>query len=1082
MKTSHTARNSSNTIDKCITVLTCFYLLFLGACVDQPENPQRDLSNLPEKIDFNFHIRPLLSDRCFTCHGPDKEARKADLALFTKEGAFGSLDSSGISFPFVPGDIHNSIAYERIISDDPEYMMPPPESNLSLNDYEKALFKKWIEQGAEWKDHWAYIKPAKPELPKVKNRKWSENPIDLFVMRQLEAFKLKPEPEATREQLIRRLSFDLTGLPPSPEEIDRFLADDSHHSYEALVDRLLASTAFGERMAFNWLDVARYADSHGYQDDRPRTMWPWRDWVISAFNSNMPYDTFVMWQLAGDLLPEATYEQRLATGFNRNHAITQEGGVINEEYLTEYAADRTQTFATAFLGQTMECARCHDHKYDPISQEEYYSTFAFFNNVKEERGQISYFDQAPKPSIEMADPLMDSTINQIRQMISRLEEEKSDYEEMDIPSFNNWRNTINWQESIFQKLDEDLLAYHRLDSVSDDAFLNEVANQPKGRVNINLPPGIGKPEVVSGKKGYGLRFNGANFLSLGEIGDFNHYDAFSFGGWIRQNGQHRKTAGLFARRNGELGRQGYQLAIKANDRLEASLIADGSHSIVVESQDPVAPGGWQHIFLTYDGSGKAQGISLYINGESQILKVQRDSLQGQSIYNGNDFLVGNWNHRARNLDNLYGFEGGAIDEIRVYQRELSSLEVLLLAGKKLSIQNVKVSDLRLHYLLTGDSTYQSLSHELRNLRMKDLKVPAVMVMEEEDTMKTTFLLARGAYDAPVRKVARITPSSILEFPEDLPANRLGLAQWLFDPDHPLTARVYVNRLWQMCFGQGIVKSPDDFGSQGALPSHPQLLDWLAISFMESGWDIKALLKQIVTSASYRQSAIASKQKRKKDPGNIWISRGPSVRLTAEMIRDQVLAVSGLLNRKIGGKWVKPYQPAGIWKEMANQIGENKYRPSQGSDLYRRSLYTYWKRTIPPPTMLTLDASERAVCTVKREATSTPLQALILLNDPQYVEAARVMAQHLISSNPAIEASIRSGFRSVLGRYPLSDESEILLELYGSELQRFETDPVSAEALLDVGSYPIDPAADYPSVAAMTIVINTIFNLDEAKFR
>lgn len=1056
-------------------------LLALSACQQQESANVSNEGRLPATVDFNLHIRPLLSDRCFACHGPDKNTRKADLALHTPEGAFAAIDSAGLHFPFVAGRPRKSEAYMRMLSEDPELVMPPPESNLSLSGYEKKLIKKWIEQGAEWKDHWAYIPPVKPTLPEVKRRDWPQNEIDRFVLAKMQDQGLKPAPEAAREALIRRVTFDLTGLPPTLEAIDAFLADESSDAYEKVVDRLLASPHYGERMAADWLDVARYADSHGYQDDRPRTIWPWRDWVIRAFNENLPYDDFVRWQLAGDLLPSPTYEQKLATAFNRNHAITQEGGVINEEYLTEYAADRAQTFATAFIGQTMQCARCHDHKYDPISQEEFYSLFAFFNNVKGERGQISYFDLAPKPNMKVQDPLLEAEVQEIQSMIADLEKSKQRLIEEKKEAFDAWKAKELQETDASAALSEGLLTHYQLDETESWFFANRAPAGGSGRVNINLPPSIERPERVDGRQGRALQFNGANFLSLGETGDFDHYHHFSFGGWIKHQGTHEKDAGIFSRRNGEQKRQGYQLALTPDYRLAASLIADGRHYLRVETTNRIKKGEWAHAFVTYDGAGQATGLKIYINGRESPLAIVRDSLQNHSIRNGNDFLVGNWNHRARNLRDLYGFAGGAIDEVRLYERTLSPLEVQALVDER-SINKLPESALYRHYLQRMDPDFREVEQQLVHWRRQDQTIPSVMIMEEMDTIKQTFLLARGAYDAPVKPVRRGTPEAILPFPSDLPNNRLGLAEWLFHKDNPLTARVYVNRLWQMCFGQGLVATPEDFGSQGELPSHPALLDWLAVTFRESGWDTKAMLKKIVLSAAYRQSGKISRRKYQRDPANIWLSRGPSVRLTAEMLRDQALAASGLLNSEVGGKWVKPYQPPGIWKEMANQIGENKYRPSLGDDLYRRSLYTYWKRTIPPPTMLTLDASERAECTVKRQATSTPLQSLILLNDPQYVEAGRVLAEKLITDGSDPAKQIETAFRTILSRPVKPEETQLLKEVYESERERFSQDEAATRELLNIGAKPADPSLNGAEVAALTVAINTIFNLDEAKYK
>ena len=724
---------------------------------------------LPETIDYIFHVKPILSDRCYLCHGPDEGTREAGLRLDTKEGAYAALGEHLDRFAIVPGDVEASQLVSKIHNQDPEKVMPPPSSNLTLSDYEKKILTKWIEQGAVWKDHWSFIPPVKQAVPKVSNANWPSNPIDNFILKRMEDKGLSPSEKASKEKLIRKVSFDITGLPPTVEAIDAFISDNDENAYEKVVDKLLASKAYGERMAANWLDVARYADTHGYQDDLERIMWPWRDWVIHAFNENLPYNEFIKWQIAGDLLPNPTLEQIVATGFNRNHKITQEGGVIDEEYRVEYVMDRTNTTSTALLGLTMECARCHDHKYDPISQKEFYSMYGFFNKVKE-KGRIEY-DEIPEPNIKITD----------------------------------------------KEIEESL------------AFIN-------------------KPD---------------------------------------------------------------------------------------------------------------------------------------------------------------------------------------------SIPEVKL-----------------------------------MVMEDGAPERETFILKRGQYDAPTDPVNLGTPDVIFSFPETLPKNRLGLVQWLFDEHNPLTARVAVNRLWQQIFGTGIVSTVDDFGNQGALPTHPELLDWLAVTYREEGWDMKQMIKMMVMSSTYQQTSKVTPELLEIDPDNLLLARSSRSKLTAEMVRDNTLAVSGLLVDKIGGPSVKPYQPEGLWEETTSGQGLTKYIMDSGENQYRRSLYTFWKRTVPPPAMITFDAAMRDICSVKRQKTSTPLQALVMLNDPQLIEASEHLAKDVLE-NESIndEDRVKQIFRKITSRYPSADETEMFMEYLESSKENFEPTSEDTETVAKM--------QNNKELYAFTVLTSMIFNLDEA---
>ncbi len=738
------------------------------------------LSGDSDSIDFNLHIRPILSDRCFKCHGPDAKQRKANLRLDSPEGAYAALKENPSQHAIVPGDPDASIVYLRISSPDTSEVMPPVRSNLKLNSDEIDVIKKWIGQGAKYKPHWAFIPPKKSPLPKVENTKWPKNEIDYFTLAVMDNNNLQPNPEADKERLLKRLSLDIIGLPPSVLTQNDFLKNDAENAYEKIVDHLLTQPQYGEKMAVYWMDIARYADTHGYQDDGLRTMWPWRDWVIHAFNENYPYDEFVTWQLAGDLLQNPTKEQLLATGFNRNHKITQEGGVIDEEYRIEYVTDRTNTFGKAFLALTFECAKCHDHKYDPIAQKDYYSTFAFFNQVPE-KGLVG------------------------------------------------------------------------------DISLGSLADPPKIKIN----------------------------------------------------------------------------------------------------SDEVA--------------------------------------------------------------NIFSF-----------------------------------------------------------INKKDTAAVEVMVMQDKPTKRPTHVLKRGVYDAPGDLVSIGLPSAILPFDSlKYGSNRLGLAKWLVDKKNPLTSRVFVNRMWQEFFGRGLVKTSGDFGMQGEMPSHPQLLDWLAIDFMENGWNIKRLVKQIVMSSTYRQSSKVTKEKIAADPENIFLSRAPRLRMTAEAIRDLALSSSGLLVKEIGGPSVKPYQPKGIWEASTSGRGLSRYIQDHGDKLYRRGLYSFIKRTVPPPVMLVFDASNRDQCEVNRMRTSTPLQALVLMNDPLILESARVMAERLMDEKISNQEKIDHAFRSIICRQPKKEELDILMCYLQHELKLFGQSKEKADQCINAGEYPHRKTSDAATLAALMQVIHTIYNMEEA---
>jgi len=1033
-------------------------LLCLGAC-----QAPLDSSELPDTIDYNWHVKPILSDRCYVCHGPDDRARQASLRLDTQDGAYGVSRNDSTRHIIVPGDASASVLMHHISSEDPSQQMPPPESNLSLSQQEIDILRRWIDQGAVWKPHWAFTPPQRSELPEVHHEEWVLHPIDAFILSKIELAGLTPSKQANPEQLLRRVTFDLTGLPPTPSELNAFLADTQPAAYERVVDQLLSRPTYGQRMASMWLDIARYADTHGYQDDRPRTMWPWRDWVVRAFNENLPYDEFVTWQIAGDLLPNPTFEQRLATGFNRNHAITQEGGVVAQEYLTEYVADRTNTTGTAFLGLTMECARCHDHKYDPILIEEYYGMFAFFNGI-DEQAQISYFDLAPQPSIPYENPALEAFITRTHHAVDSLEE-----------VIDSWPQTappLDWTADPNTTLNANLLDFLPLDTIENLATPS--VHGRHGKANTGLEKLLPSPKMISGRRGHAMEFDGENFLNIGEDADFEWYDRFSLSSWIWTQDQPKNVA-IVSKRNGEQKRGGYDLARTDQGNLLLRLIHDNEHLISVSSTETIPHNQWVHVSATYDGSGRANGVRLYINGLRTTTRVNSDNLDQESILNGNGLLVGHWTPRNQTRDDIEGMKRGAVDDLYVHARDLTALEVAYLADQPYHSHEIA------HYQAHHDHAFQDAIDALDDLRSKITRIPHVMIMEEMEAPRTTFVLDRGAYDAPMDSVGPSIPEVILPFPEEFPRNRLGLAQWITHDENPLTARVAVNRFWQLLFGAGLVQTPEDFGNQGALPTHPELLDHLAVTFIDSDYDIKALIKQIVMSATYRQSNQRTPTLNERDPDNLLLARAPRKRLSAEMIRDNALLVSGLLNPVMGGEPVRPYQPAGLWKALANQIGENRYR--MGPDVHRRSIYTYWKRTIPPPSMLTFDAPDRSVCTVERQMTSTPLQSLILLNDPQYVEAARVLASR-VSAVVATSDRERIGlaFQWLTSRVPQPEEINALSELFTTQSTQFKEDPDRALQLVSVGQHQVEPDVQISQLAAMTVVTSTIMNLDEAQYR
>ena len=1026
-----------------------------------------------DRVDFGSQIRPILSDACFHCHGPDEDQRKAGLRLDVPEGAFGETDSGAL--PVVPGNLDESELVWRIATDDEFSVMPPPDSGRSLTPEQVDLLTRWVEQGAEWEQHWSFspIAEAVPP-PEVEDEEWPTNPIDRFVLARLEAEGLRPSPEASRERLIRRVTLDLTGLPPTVEEIDAFLAEGRPDAYERLVDRLLASPRFGEHRAVGWLDLARYADTYGYQADVYRAVWPWRDWVVDAFNENLPYDEFVTRQLAGDLLPDAPPDSILATAFNRLHRMTNEGGSIEEEFRLEYVADRTDTFGTAFLGLTLGCARCHDHKYDPISQRNYYELSSFFDNI-DESGLYSHFtDATPSPTLMLFEGDQELRIRELEDRIRAAEADLDAFAEARRDAFDAWASEAGRAPTM-----TGLIGDFPLDAPEGDTVPNRAAPDRPGKL-------LEGPEPAPGKVGGGIRLDGEDSIVL-PMGNFSRDEPFSVALWAKTPDA-KDRAVIFHRSRAwtDAGSRGYQLLIE-DGRLSASLVHFWpGNAIGIQAVDPMPPREWVHVAVTYDGSSRADGLTLFVDGEPAEVETIRDHLFKDITGGGGDELTFGQRFRDR------GFKGGSVDELKVFDRELTPIEVSQLSGggalaSALSSTGDHPSGhlrerLFSYYLANHDDRYRERLDALEALRKERSAlveaVPEIMVMREMADPRSTFLLERGAYDAKGDRVDSDTPESLLPFPSDLPRDRLGLARWLTDPGHPLTARVAVNRFWAVLFGRGLVATPEDFGNQGAAPSHPKLLDWLARSFVESGWDVKRLFRQVVLSSTYRQDSDASSSTREADPENLLLARGPSRRLRAETIRDAALSASGLLVETIGGPPVKPYQPPGIWEENSGQ----KYERDPGPGSRRRSLYTYWKRTAPPPSMITLDASSREVCTVDRPTTATPLQALLLLNDPQYVEAARALASRSWHERDSTEGRISYAFRSLLGRSPSPAELGVLLGLFEEQRGEFRSGRADASAYLSIGDEPPDPSIDPADQAAFSVLVQALFNHDETQMK
>jgi hypothetical protein len=1060
-------------------MMTPRLLAGIAVILQGPASPDRSFATeVPDPqaaaVEFNRDIRPILSDNCYQCHGPDKAQRKADLRLDSEAGA--TADLGGGRKAIDPGDLEQSELYQRLIAEDENDRMPPVKSGKKLTKKQVDLFRRWIQQGAKWQKHWAFLPPVAVPPPKAANQAWVRNPIDAFILARLEREGLSPAPPADKTTLLRRVSLDLTGLPPTPSEVDAFLADDSSAAYERVVDRLLDSPRFGERMAVRWLDGGRYADTNGYQSDGERSMWRWRDWVIDAYNSNMPFDRFTIEQIAGDMLPNATLDQKIASGFNRNHRGNGEGGIIPEEYAAEYVVDRVETTFTVWLGLTVGCSRCHDHKFDPFSQKEFYEAFAYFNNVPEYGRAVKYGNSPPMIKTPTADQKQ-----QLQQLDRGLSEEERAFERL-LPEVV--AGQTEWEKT----LDPQALADWTITRGQKVHLALEGGATGHGTAT-ELRWENGDPAYETGKVGAAGAFDGRRFVNAGDVGGFGFNDKFSLSAWVYPQGPQGGT--IVSRMTDEEQSDGYYVVVE-NGRLQVNLVKRWlDDALRVETESPLAQDAWQHVLVTYDGSRGASGVAVYVNGKPQKLKILLDLLN-QTFATKEPLRIGGGNGPA-------GRFHGLIDEVRVYDDVLTEDEAQVLAtaepvGELRSIPLERrtpgqSSKLRACFLeLAASAAIREVWNRVEALRRERLLMveafPTTMVMQEMPVPRDTFVLIRGEYDKPGEMVAPGVPVSLHPLPQGAPANRIGLARWLVDRSNPLTARVAVNRMWQMVFGTGLVKTVDDFGAQGEWPSHPELLDWLAVEFMSppvsnegknAAWDVKALLRLIVTSATYQQSSRCSPALQQRDPDNRLFARGPRMRLSAEMVRDQALYAGGLLVERLGGPSVKPYQPAGLWKELA----DTDYVQDTGEGLYRRSMYTYFKRTVAPPTMMTFDAAGRETCVVRETRTNTPLQALTLMNDVTFIEAARGLAERIMAAQDLTpQERLRLAFRLSVSRPPGPRELQILLAAYEAQLERFVGSPEAADKLTKIGELQRPENLNLAELAAYTTVAGMILNLDE----
>ncbi len=1028
-----------------------------------------------DAVTFNRDVRPILSDKCFHCHGPDSATRAADLRLDQEQSATAERDGYHV---IKAGDVQNSELAKRILSHDADEMMPPHDSGRSLSDDEQQTLLKWIEQGAKWEGHWSFIAPQQAPLPEVSDVAWPKNAIDHFVLRKLDAAGMTPSAETERTTWLRRVSFDLTGLPPTLAEVDAFLADDSAAAFETVVDRLLRSKHYGEHMATEWLDAARYADTDGYQNDGPRTMFRYRDWVIDAFNSNMPFDQFTIEQLAGDLLPNATLSQKIATGFNRNHRYNSEAGLVLEEFLLENAVDRVDTTSTVWMGLTVGCARCHDHKYDPIQQREYYQLISFFDNITESGRAIKFGNSEPwlVAPTDAQQKQLDELDQEIRDVGDRLEQAKQAAFEAGASQYLRDVDIADFDPDKTVLIRSGLKHHFQFEDMQAEGVTIEK----------------GAPVLREGLHGNSATVGGNGILALGKVGDVACQTRSSISFWLQPAAL--ESGVILSRQSANGLRPGFSVEVR-DGHLQFYIITRWMAGVgAVETTETLKADEWVHVTLTNDGSQRAKGQEVWLNGTLAATRILHNTNSNTGGTKASAVLrIGGGVHGelfAGQVDDLRFYDRTLFaDEIDVLAERLPVDEILKLSSADVTVRmqqkvNAWVSEAVGHRKLSGDANPSlakaaAVHRNLLSLRLKRTKlvdsIPTSMVMEERPAPSATPIRLRGVYNAHGDVVASDVPAVFPQLPQGNAGSRHNLAKWLVSGSHPLTARVIVNRFWQQYFGTGLVKTSADFGMQGELPSHPQLLDWLAVEFVESGWDMKAMQKRIVLSATYRQSSRhTSRDAATVDPENRLLWRGPRIRLSARQLRDQALFVSGLMTPEIGGPSVSPYQPAKLWVEMSN----TKYQPSKGKDLYRRGLYTIWKRTVAPPSLAILDAADRENCAVRQKRTNTPLQALTLLNDPTFVEAARQLAVRMTLAGGDDASRISFAFRSVTAREPRQDERLALSAALQTYREEFSADPTQAKALLSVGESKLPDESDAVELAARTMLCNVLLNLDE----
>ncbi len=1033
-----------------------------------------------DEIDFNRDIRPILSDKCNYCHGPDENTREAGLRLDVRDEA---------EYVFESGEL-----VDRINSDDEDMLMPPPATKLTLTAKEKKLLADWIEQGAPYQDHWAFeLLPESVAVPEPADDDWSQTTIDKFVLQRMRDNQFSPTKPADPLRWYRRVTLDLTGLPPSPEQVKAFseaVQAGGEQAYENAVDELLQSKSFGQHMAVGWLDLARYADSYGYQSDKLNTQWPYRDWVVRAFNDNLAYDKFLTWQLAGDLLENPTRDQRLATAFNRIHRLNNEGGAVFEEWRIENVADRVHTFGTAVLGLTMECSRCHDHKYDPISMRDYYSLGAFFNTI-DESGVYDRTAKVPCPSMLLPTEEQQAALDQSLQELGNAEKKYQAAVAAAKTRFETWKSSYKTDETLLANLPDLRLAlgfdrdfdnsikevYHP--SVSDRGWssmspLVEVKDSTLARMpeSIASDKAEGDPKTQPRRA---ISLDGERGVTTHGIEPIDRWMPFTVTVGFRETKRvpHRSLI-VHHTRGTDCGYNGWDLTI-IDGHVESRMARVWpGNAIGVRTVDPIPLDVWHQLSATYDGSSKAAGLKIYLNGKPLETVVLRDNVKKSAnvkVDHGGEFVVGQ-RFRAR------GLAGGLIDDLRLYNRNLSEFELTAMATGDTTAEPT------FEYFVSAvdkecREAFEALGTARHNWVMAEEVMDEVPIMIEDGEPRETHILARGLYDAPTSDETRVERDVFehlpLAFPEGQPRNRLGLAKWVTDPNNPLTARVAVNHFWANFFAEPLVRTPENFGQQGELPTHPKLIDWLARDFVSNGWDVKRFCKQVVLSSTYRQDSVAGKEKIDADPTNRFLARGPAYRLTAEQIRDLALSASGLMNDKMGGPPVSPYQPGeDLWRE-ANSMSP-AYKQSVGRSLYRRSLYSVWKRTVPLPNMLAFDTSTREVCMVKRTRTNTPLQALVLLNDVQFVEASRSMAQSVMAID-GDKQRITAAFVRFASRKPDQQELTILSDLLDSEREYFKENPEAAKGFVALGDHPSSDDQNVAEVAALTTVCQAILNLD-----